>query len=100
MPPASAPAPPDMQQMSLLERNTLQSPTYSAFAVSDLMSEKIPFHAVESLLEEYLIEELEQFELLDVKADTVSDVNCKWRFSSACQKSIRRGAVLDSVRYA
>ncbi len=64
------------------------------------MSEKIPFHAVESLLEEYLIEELEQFELLDVKADTVSDVNCKWRFSSACQKSIRRGAVLDSVRYA
>ena len=71
-----------MQQLSMLEQISLQPPASSVFSVSDLMSEKIPFHAAEALLEEYLLEELEQFEPLDVKADTVSDVNCCLLYTS------------------
>lgn len=67
---------------------------------TDLMNESIPFHAAEALIEEYLLNELSDFEPLDVKTDASSDINCKWKFSSACQKSIRRGHVEDSVRYA
>lgn len=86
-----------MKQLSLIEGFSTSLSTHS---LNDLMSENIPYDAAETLLEEYLQEELSEFEMLDVKMDTVSDINCKWRYSSALQKSIRRGYVLDSIRYA
>jgi hypothetical protein len=84
-------------QLSMFDLSKPSPPNYS---YKDLMNEKIPFHAVEALLEDYLQEELSEIYLLDVLAVTDSNINSKWIMSSAMQKSIRRGAVLDSVRYA
>jgi hypothetical protein len=60
----------------------------------------IPYHEVESRLEEYLREELARYESIEVVPLAENDITAKWRLSSALQKSIRRGYVKDSIRYA
>jgi len=55
---------------------------------------------VESELQALLEKELTAFEPIEYAPITVSDINCKWKFSSAKQKSIRRGFVSDAVKYA
>jgi hypothetical protein len=89
-----------MQQLSLIEDFTTPPAANHKDLLTDLMNERIPFHAAEALIEDYLLGELSEFEMLDVKADPVSDINCKWRYSSACQKFIRRGFVSEAIRCA
>lgn len=67
---------------------------------NDLMRDDIPYCEVESLLEDFLQKELERFKLRDIEPIEESDVNVKWKYSSALQKSIRRGYVEDAIRYA
>lgn len=55
---------------------------------------------VEAELQALLENELSAFEPMEFAPITVSDINCKWKYSSAMQKSIRRGFVSDAVKYA
>ena len=55
---------------------------------------------VEAELQAHLEKELAAFVPTECAPITVSDINCKWKFSSAMQKSIRRGFVSDAVKYA
>jgi len=55
---------------------------------------------VEAELQANLEKELAAFEPIEYAPITVSDINCKWKYSSAMQKSIRRGFVSDAVKYA
>lgn len=55
---------------------------------------------VEAELQALLEKELTVFEPIEYAPITVSDINCKWKFSSAMQKSLRRGFVSDAVKYA
>lgn len=82
-----------MQQMNLIdEDNDLKRP--------DLMSEGITYEETERQLEQYLRHELARFVPFDFMPCTETDINAKWRFSSAMQKSIRRGYVQDAIKYA
>lgn len=67
---------------------------------NDLMGDDIPYCEVESLLEDFLQKELERFQLIDIVPIDETDANVKWKYSSALQKSIRRGYVEDAIRYA
>src|SRR5690349_3450461 len=66
----------------------------------DLMEVDIPYQEVESQLEEFLQAKLAQFHMVDIDPIKKSDVTAKWRYSSAMQKSIRRGYVKDAIKYA
>jgi hypothetical protein len=84
-------------QQSLFDDLSAPAPTIS---LADLMNENVPYEKVEASLEEYLKVELAQFELLAVEAVAEKDPSVKYKYSSALQKSIRRGYVQDSIRYA
>lgn len=82
-----------MRQMTLIdEEDCLKRP--------DLMSEGITYEEAERQLEQYLRHELARFMPFDFKPCTETDINAKWRWSSAMQKSIRRGYVQDAIEYA
>lgn len=87
-----------MKQQSLLEKTSF-SP-WAASTSELLMNERIPYDAVETMLETFLEEELSDLELFDIKAISEASITAKWKYSSALQKSIRRGYVEDSIKYA
>ena len=82
-----------MKQLNLIdEDNDLKRP--------DLMSESITYEETERQLEQYLRYELARFVPFDFKSCTETDINAKWKYSSAMQKSIRRGYIQDAIEYA
>ena len=99
-----------MKQLSLVESAPKQSDTLQLIARTpapltantprDLLQGVIPYHEVERRLEEYLREELARYDSIKVVPLAENDITAKWRLSSALQKSIRRGYVKDSIRYA
>ncbi len=82
-------------QLSLLDISPTQRSTFEL-----LMDEHVPYDAVEAMLETFLEDELAELELLDVKADNETSISAKWKYSSGLQKSIRRGYVEDSIKFA
>lgn len=92
-----------MRQLSFLENISPPTPkasNYLTYAPSDLMTENdIPYLEVETLLEAHLGNELSVFEMPGIKAIAENDISAKYRFSSALQKSVRRGYTVDAIRY-
>lgn len=92
-----------VRQLSFLEDispPTLIDSHSLTYAPSDLMTENdIPYLEVETLLEAHLRNELSVFEMPDIKAIAENDISAKYRFSSALQKSVRRGYTVDAIRY-
>ncbi len=86
-----------MQQFLFEDMSKSPSANYCP---ADLMSENIPYDAVEALLEDFLQDELSEFELLDVQAVPETSQSVKYKYSSGLQKSIRRGHIDDAVKYA
>jgi hypothetical protein len=90
----------------ILERLYMQLPLLKEFSPqptelsADLMSQSIPFDAVECLLEQHLLAELEDFEMLDIAPVTDTCFSARWKYSSSLQKGVRRGLVYDAVRCA
>lgn len=86
-----------MQQLLLIDEvsDDLMYPT-----LPNISDDEFCYQDIESELEAYLETELGKFEPMEIVPITVSDINCKWKFSSALQKSIRRGYSEDAVRYA
>ena len=86
-----------MQQLLLLDEisDDLMNPTFPIMS-----DDEFCYQDIESELEAYLEIELDKFETMGIVPITVSDINCKWKYSSALQKSIRRGYSEDAVKYA
>ena len=55
---------------------------------------------VEAELQDHLEKELAAFAPIEYAQVMVADINAKWKYSSAMQKSIRRGFGSDAVKYA
>jgi hypothetical protein len=65
-----------------------------------LMEDDVSYQEVETRLEKFLQEELATYEFIDSEPIAENDLAVKWKYSSAMQKSIRRGYGEDAIKYA
>lgn len=86
-----------MQQPTLFEAI---SPSPSLSSIADCLDEYSSYQEAESVLEEFLGEELAKPASLDIAAAIPPQTHSKFAYSSAMQKSLRRGYFDDAVKYA
>lgn len=87
-----------MQSQLLLNGiSASDQPTYSDLVV---VNNHVTYDETEFILSGHLELELARFKMLAIAPIVENDVTAKFKYSSALQKSIRRGFVTDAVKFA